>query len=201
VVAAHPDQDGQVRPAVLDRAEGRPDDRPGRVVDGADEGQPRPAALEPVVRTAVDLDQQPGLGHPLAAAPVPRRAALPGGPQAGPAEQALERRAADDDALGLGQQLGQVAVVDAPIAAPREVHDARPVGRREAPRRGPAAVAVDDALDAHRPVPCAQPPGRPLARVEKRHGRIDRERSLAPADQDIVPLLVSWVQGQSLPHR
>jgi hypothetical protein len=72
MVAAHPGQDRQVRPAIFDRGERGGDDRPGRVVDRADEGQARASALEPVVGAAVDLDEQTRLGHPLAPAAVAR---------------------------------------------------------------------------------------------------------------------------------
>jgi len=126
-------EDGQVREAVLGRSEDGPDDDPGRVVDGAGQGELRPAALEPVVGTAVDLDQQPGLGHPLAAAAVPGRPALAGRAEPRPPEQALERRAADDDGLVLGQQFGQVAVVDTAIAGLGELDDATPDRCRQSP--------------------------------------------------------------------
>lgn len=201
MVAAHPGEDGQIGAAVLDRAEGRRHDRPGRIVDRPDEGQARGAALEPVVRAAVDLDEETGLGHPLAPAPVLRRPPGSGRPDPGPAEQALERRSADDDGLVLGQELGQVAVVHPAIAGRREVHDPFPGGRRQASWRSPPAVAVDDAVDAHRPEATEQPPGRALAGTEQGRGFGNRQRSVTPAGQDIDPLLVSRIQGQSLPHR
>jgi hypothetical protein len=201
VVAAHPGQDGQIGEAVLGRPEGRADDRAGRVIDGADQGQPWATPLEPVMRAAVDLDEQPGLGHPRSTTPVLRRPPRPDRPDPGVTEQALERRAPDDDPLVLGQQLGEVAVVDPAIACAGEFDDPLPGARLDASWRGSPAVAVDDPIDPQRAKAAAQPPGRPLAGAEQPGGFNDRQRALPPAGQDIDSLLVSCIQGQSLPHR
>jgi len=60
---------------------------------------------------------------------------------------------------------------------------------------------VDDPIRAHRREAAAQPPRRACAAIEQGAGLTDRQRSGPPAGQDFDPLLVSSIQGQSLPHR
>jgi len=77
-VADHrPTEDLEVAGRVLGVAERRRGDDPGRVVDGPDEREQRPAALQPVVAAAVDLEEHAGPGHPLPAGSMASRPARP----------------------------------------------------------------------------------------------------------------------------
>src|SRR5216683_2460259 len=93
-----------------------------------------------------------------------------------------------------------MAVVDAAISRPGELQDALSGGTREAPRRGPPAVAMNDAVDAPRPESTEQAPRRPLAASQQGAHLGDRQRSLPPATKDVDSLLVLRVHDQSLPH-
>ena len=99
---------------------------PGRIVDPAHERQPGPAALEPVVAAAVDLDEQPGLGHPVAPAAVPGRPAVPRARDPLGPQDPADGDPAEHDPLALGEQLGEVRVVDARIGGPGQGQDPRP---------------------------------------------------------------------------
>jgi len=86
-----------------------------RGVDGGMEDEPRPAVFEPGMMTAIDLDEEAGLGHGLAAAPVAWRTPFPGTGQAVLAEEALDGRARDLDAFAVLECFGEVTVVEAGI--------------------------------------------------------------------------------------
>jgi hypothetical protein len=161
-------------------AEGRRRDDARGVVDGADQGQPWTAALEPVVAAAVELDEQAFLGHPLAPAAVARRPTSTGTGHAGRAQDPAHRGPAQDDALVLGQELGQMAVVAAGIAALGELGDPRRHGWLDPSRRGSAAVAVDQAGRAISLEGRSQSPDLPFGQPEQT-GRLGR-RQLAPSE-------------------
>ncbi len=160
---------------VLLVAERRRHDPPGRVVDRADEGQPRPAALEPVVPAAVELEEQALGRHPLAAAPVARRSVPARAGDARRPQRPPDGRPADDDPFALGEQLGEVGVVDRPVRRPPELDDPGPQVGRQTPARRPVAVAMDE---AGRPVALErrpQPPDLALGQPE-RPGRLDHRQ-------------------------
>jgi len=66
-------QHHQIAQCVLLLAEGGAGDDARGVIDRADQAEPRAATLEPVVAAAVELDEQAGLGHPIAPAAMARR--------------------------------------------------------------------------------------------------------------------------------
>ncbi len=191
---------GQVADAVLVVAERRADDRPGRVVDAADQGQQRTAALEPVVARAVELDQQTRLSHPLATAPVAGWAAPAGARHTRRPEQSLERGAADDDALAVAQELREMTVVDASVSTPGELDDPRPLRLGETARRRSPAVAVDESIDPAREERRSQAPGRALTAGEQPNRLRGCQDARHPASDDLDPLLVPCRQRQPLPH-
>src|SRR5690606_16812622 len=76
--------------------------------------------------------------------------------------------AADGDRLVLGQQVGQVAVVDAGIAAAGQGQDPLAIRVGQAARTGPSTVGVDQ---PSRPValePNLEPPDLALAELQQR---------------------------------
>jgi hypothetical protein len=70
------------------------------------------ALLEPGVAGAVDLQQQPGAWHPLAAAAVARGPTTAHRAQADLAQHQAQAALGDHDPLALGQQLGEVRAID-----------------------------------------------------------------------------------------
>ena len=142
-------------------------DRPGRVVDRPDQGQPRTATLEPVVTAPIELEEEPLGAHPRSTAAVPR---WPPSTWAGDTlgtQDLTHALAAHDDRLTFGQELTEVAVVDLAVRRPK-LDDPRPHAGTELAARRAAAVAVDQpgralALERH-----PQAPELPLGYVEGR---------------------------------
>jgi len=94
--------------------------------------------------------------HPLPTAAVPCRAAGPDGPDRGLGEDPPEGPLRDLDSLALGQQLGQMGVVDPGVRRRGELDDplAQLVG--DAVGRHPLTVAVDQPGRAVDPIPSEQ---------------------------------------------
>ena len=88
--------------------------------------------------------QQHALGDTaLASAAIARRAMLARAGDAGGAEDPLHAFARQADALALGQQLSEVAVVDAAVSAAGEADHAARERLRDPVRGTPAVIAVD----------------------------------------------------------
>ncbi len=68
----------------------------------------------------------------------------------------------------LGQQLGQVAVIDAGIAAARQLHDLVAPSVRQAARTGPAAVGVNQGRRSVALEPNFESPHVALAQLHQR---------------------------------
>ena len=69
----------EVAPGALGRGKKGSHDFARSIVDGADQAKPRPSALEPVMRGAIDLEHHPLTGPSFSAASVFNPAALLGG--------------------------------------------------------------------------------------------------------------------------
>jgi hypothetical protein len=170
------------------------------VVDPADQGQPRPPALEPVVAAPVDLEEQARLGHPLPAGAMAPRAPGPGRGQARLGEDPAQGPLRDDDPLPLGEQVGEVGPVGARVRGGGELEEAGAGLVVEAVGGDPAPVAVDErggrAVGAIRR---EEAPNRPDRQLEI--GRRHRGRDL-PGEQvveDVQAVLGTSVQGDRLP--
>ena len=135
---------GEVADGILlgtERAAGHP---AGRVVDAGHERGEREVGPEPAMATAVDLQELPFARHPLPAAAVLRRATRADGRQASLGQDPPERPLGDRDPLPLGQEFGQVGVVDPGIRRPGQLDEPGPPGVVESVGRRPAAVAVGE---------------------------------------------------------
>ena len=133
----------EVARGILLLAEDRARHRARGVVDGAQQAEPRTAALEPVVGAAVELEEHALGRHPWPAAAVPRRPPAPRAGDALGAQDGPHRLAAHEDALPLREQVGEVAVVELAVPLPPQLDDPGPGPGIDAARRGPAAVPVD----------------------------------------------------------
>jgi len=182
-------QDREVTGGVLLVAERRPGHDPGRIVDSADEGQPWTALGQPVVATAVELDEEAGLGHPVTPAAVTWGATVARAGSAGRSEQALERRSADDDPVPFGQELGEVAVVGPVVHRRGQIEDPRPGRLGQAAWRGPPAVAVDDRVDPELDVP---PPKTQIDRSERPSRTATSATVSSPATSRVRALVRRW---------
>lgn len=130
---------------------------PGRVVDAGHQGGVRLVRSEPAMAAAVDAQQLAFMGHPFAPTPVARRPAGPDRPDGGLGEDPAEGPLGDIEALALGEQFGQVAVVDPGIRRRGKLDDAVTDRSGDALGRGPATVAVDQSGRTVGPIPSEQP--------------------------------------------
>lgn len=191
---------GEVADRVLLGAERPAGHPPGRVVDPGHEGGEQPVRTEPAMFAAVDLEEHPLAWHPLPAAPMVRRAAGPGRPDRGLSEDPPEGPLGDVEALALGEELGEVGVVDPGIGRRGELEDPVADDVRDAVGLGPLTVAVDQAgraVDAIAPEQAAdladrqvQDPGRLLGRQSPGQDMVE----------DVQTVLRWGVQGDRLPR-
>ena len=191
VAADRGTQDLEVSRAVLGVAERRGDDRPGRVVNRPDEGQPGSAPLEPVVPRAVELEEEPSLGHPLPPAPVARRPAPARGGDTRRPQDPPDRDPPEADPLALGEQLGEVAVVGPVVAALSELDHPSAGGLVQVARGSPPPVAVDEPCRPMREECPAQPPGLALRESHQQRRFADLYLAGNEAGQDVRALLVA----------
>ena len=94
---------------------------------------------------AVDLEEHPLARHPLPAAAIADRATGPDRADRGLGEDAPQRPRSDDEPLALGEQLGQVGVIDPGVRRRRELDETRPQGFVKPIGRCPAVVAAGEA--------------------------------------------------------
>lgn len=137
----------------------------------------RLVAGEPVGAAPVELDQQPGLGHPVAPAAVARGPAPAGTRPTGRAEQAPQRGPGDDDPVALGEELREVAVIGALVDRRGQLEDPRPGRLGQPVRRRPAPVAVNDRVDAVLDKSPPEPPHRAMESIQQvGHARLRLRR-------------------------
>ena len=111
-------QDRQVAGSILVLAEDGGRDRPCRVVDRPDQGQPRPATFEPVVAAPVELEEESLGAHPRPSAAVLRWPPVAWAGDALGTQDVADALPADDDRLALREELAEVAVVDLAVRLP-----------------------------------------------------------------------------------
>ena len=119
-------QDQEIAVCVFLRAKDAGEDFAGGIVDGGMEDEAGAAVLEPGVVAAVHLDEQAGLRHARPAAAMARGAALARTANAGGAQQSLHRGSRQVQRLPLGEELGELTIVHAAVAAAGEGDEAGP---------------------------------------------------------------------------
>ncbi len=167
------------------------------VVDGAMEDEAGPAVLEPGMVAAVHLDEQAGLGHALAAAPMARRASGAGTGDPGLPQQPLYGGTRETQAFLLAEEFGEVVIIRAPVAGAGQGQDARPDRVGYAMCRGAPTVAMRQgggAMLAHLGEQASDVPDGE-AQQPRRVGCGDAP--LETLDQDMRSLLLSCAQGDS----
>ena len=140
-------QQREVSGGVLAGAKHGVDHGAGGIVHRQQQGELGAAVLQPGVMAAVQLQQHPSLGHPLAAKTVLRRAPTPRTADAGLGENAAHRGPAQVDALLFAEQLGEVGVVGALVAVGGQFHHCGSLGGRDGVVGTAAPVAVGQGGD------------------------------------------------------
>lgn len=106
--------------------------------------------LEPVVVAAVPLEEQPRLRHAGAAAAEATGPSRPWTGETGGQQDPMDRGAREDDAVDLGEFLGQMLVIESGIGRAGQPHDATLKGSGNAIGGGAAPVPMGQ---GGRPVP------------------------------------------------
>lgn len=125
-------------------------DRVGGIIDGALEDQAGAAPLEPVVVAAVPLEEQARLRHAGAAAAEATGPSRPWTGETGGQQDPMDRGAREDDAVDLGEFLGQMLVIESGIGRAGQPYDATLKGSGNAIGGGAAPVPMGQ---GGRPVP------------------------------------------------
>ena len=175
-------------------AEDGVDRRAGGVVHGQEQGEFGSPVLQPGVMAAVQLDQHPRLGHPLAAGTVLRRAPATWTADACPGENSPHRGPAEVDALPLAQQLGEVGVVGALVALGGQFYHRGSLRWRDGVVGTAAAVAVGEGSSSLTAVGRQQPAGLALAHPQKVGGLGDGHLVFQNRVQHVESGLFSLVQ-------
>lgn len=113
-------EEQEVARRILALAEDGAQDGSGGVIDGVEQDEGWAALLQPGVMTAVHLDEHAGAGHPLTALAELGRPTAPGAAQAGGAQDPVHRGMGQAEILSLGQELGEMPVVDPDVGGPGE---------------------------------------------------------------------------------
>ena len=193
-------QHQEIAVRVFLRAKDAGEDFAGGIVDGGMEDEAGTAVLEPGMVAAVHLDEQAGLRHARAAAAMARGAAPTRTANAGGAKQSLHRGSGQVQRLPLGEELGELTIVDADVAAAGEGDEAGPDdlggpmrGRAPAVAMGQGGEAMladlrqeaTDMTDGEAHEPCGIRHGEaPLEEL----GQDMRSLLLSPAQRDCPPV-------------
>ena len=129
----------------------------GGIVDGSMQDQPGATVFEPRVVAAVHLNEQAGLGHPLAAAAMAGWPPGAGTPDPGLAEQPSDGGARKTNRFAFGEELREVAVVAAGIAVSGQREDPNADLLGGSPWGGAATIAMGEGRRAALAHPGQQP--------------------------------------------
>jgi hypothetical protein len=192
-------EEQEVAVRILFQAEDAAEDLACGVINGRVEYQPRPAIFEPGVVTAIQLDEEAGLGHAVSAAAMAGRAAGAGAADALGAEQPLHGGTREPQALALSEQVREVVIVRARVGRAGQREDASPDGLGHAPRGGAAAVAVGQGREALLAEAGQQPAEVATGKAQKPGGFLRRKHAVVDASQEVGTVLFLGRQGNRLP--
>lgn len=192
-------EEEQIAVRVLLEPEDGPDDASGRIINGCEEDQAGSAVLQPGMVAAVHLDEEAGLRHPFAPAPMAGRASGAWAAKPGGAEQTLDRPARQLQAFVPHKHFREVMIVETGIGRAREGE--HPAAGRffEAPRRGTTAVPM-----GKRPETLLTQPSQEPAEVAQREPEeLGRRRSVKPPvlhlGKHVYAVLFSLAHDDHLP--
>ena len=135
--------------------------RSGGIVHSGEEGEPGAAGLQPGMGAAIEEDEHARLGHALPATAMPRRPAAAGTADADLVQNAMEGGAGQPEALPLGEEFGEVLMIDSRIGLLGQGDHLVPRGLIGPPGRLSPLVAVDEGCGAADAVPTPQAPDLP----------------------------------------
>ncbi len=170
-----------------------------RIVDRGVKDEAGTAVLEPGVLAAVHLDEEPRLGHALAAAAMAWGAAGAGTAEAGLPEEPADRRAGQAQGFALPQQLGEMVVVRAGIGGAGQGEDPGPDGVRKAACGSAAAVAMGQRRETLLTNLGKKPTEVPHGKGQELSCGLGRQDPGLDAGEDMCALLLFLGQGNRLP--
>lgn len=163
-------EDLEVGGGGLARIEMRPQDLAGGVIDRGVEDELRAAVFQPAVMAAVKLDEHAFLGHALAAGAMARWTSGAGAAQSRGREEAIDGGTGEVEVFLVGEQLGEVLMIDARVLrADQAKHAIADPGGR-APRRRAFPVAVGQGGRAASLIGAAEAPDLAGGQAQKARG-------------------------------
>ena len=148
----------QIPLGVLMVAEFGGEHRPGGIVHRGQEGKPGAAGLQPGMGAAIEEDEHARLGHALPAAAMPWRPAPSRTAEAGFVQDAMDGGAGQPEAFPLGEELGEVLMIDSGIGPLGQGDHPVTRGLSGPPGRLASLVAVDEGRGATDAVSTPQAP-------------------------------------------
>ncbi len=188
-------EEQEVACRILALAEDGTHDGAGGVIDGVEQDEGGAAVLQPWVMTAVHLDEHAGAGHPLTALAVLRRPTAPGAAQAGGAQDSVHGGVGQVEILALGQELGEMPVVDPDVGGAGEADHPLADGGADATGGGAAAIAVHETPDPSSTIGLPKPPKLADREAHERRGLSHHQLAALQGIQDHEPLLRTLRQG------
>jgi hypothetical protein len=195
-------QEAEVAVGVLFVAEDPAEHPAGRVIEGGMEHQPRAAIFKPGMVTAVQLNEEPRLGHALPATAMPRGPTGAGTTQPGRAEKPLHSPPRDTQTFALREQLGDVVIIRPGIASAGQREDASPYPLGEPAGRRPPAIAMSEGRESVLPPARKEPAHMAQREAGQVGGRLRREPALLDLSEQMHAQLFLLGQRNRLPdHR
>ena len=159
--------------------------RPGSVVHRQQQGQPGSPILQPEVVAPIQLEQHPFLRHPLPATPMLWWPTVAGAGQPGPYQNPPCRGPGQHQSLPLGQQLGQLGMVDPQVALLGQGHYSLLDGFWSGVGRHPSPVLMHQSPSPFFPIGRQQSPSLPFTHPQQRGSLPHRPVSLQHSIQDL----------------
>lgn len=190
----------EIAMGVFLRAKDPGEDFAGGVIDGGEKHEPGPAIFEPGMVAAVQLDEEPGLGHALAAATMAGRAARARTADAGGTQQALHGLAGHPDALTVREEFGELVIIHTGVEGPRETQDAGADFLSEPAWGRPTAVAMGKGRRALLFEPSSEPPNVSWRQSQEPGGFPAAQDPVKDPGQNVHALVLPLGQGDRLPR-
>jgi len=199
VAAEEVAEEEEVAVGIFLEAEDGPQHAPRRVIDRREEHEAGATVLEPKMMTAIELDEEARLRHAFPSPAMARGAAGAGTANAGFAQQAVDGGAGKVNVLTLGQELGEMAIIAAPVAGAGQGKHPRANGLSAAAAGLLAAIAMGQGREALLAYFGGEPADVADREPQQRRRHPRREETRGNPWKDLPPLLLFLGQRDRLP--